>query len=137
LSLVLDASATLNFVMPDEFASGTVDLLEMIRRVGSWVPSLWRLEIANSLSVAVRRRRITRDFRDDTLDDLSLLDIRVDDRTDSAAWGAVLTLADRHGLSVYDAAYLELAQRRRLPLATLDARLSQAAAVEAVPLVFA
>jgi len=135
LSLVLDCSATLAFVMPDEGTPDTEKLLESVRRSGAWVPSLWRLEVANSMNAAIRRRRITRAFRDDTLADLLLLDIRIDPQTDRAAWGATLAMADRHGLTLYDAAYLELAVREKLPLATLDAQLRKAAVAEDVTLV--
>ena len=114
MSLILDASATLGFVMPDEATQASRELLVVIQRSGAWVPSLWRLEVANSLSAAIRRGRINREFRDDTLDDLLLLDILVDERTDSAAWGGTLTVADRHSLTFYDSAYLELAQGRKL-----------------------
>src|SRR5229473_133736 len=91
------------------------------------VPALWRLEVANSLTMAVRRRRIDPDFRRAALADLALLDITTDQQTDSYAWTDTLNLADRFQLTVYDAAYLELAQRRVLPLATLDQDLRNAA----------
>jgi predicted nucleic acid-binding protein len=106
----------------------------VIRRVfdavaddGALVPALWRLEVANSLTMAVRRRRIDPDFRRAALADLALLDITTEQQTDSYAWTDTLNLADRFQLTVYDAAYLELAQRRALPLATLDQDLRNAA----------
>jgi predicted nucleic acid-binding protein len=83
--------------------------------------------------VAVRRRCIDTEFRRAALADLALLDITTDPHTDSLAWGETLTLADRFGLTVYDAAYLELAQRRTLSLATLDEELCAAAAALGVP----
>lgn len=73
-------------------------------------------------------------FRDATLNDLALLAIRTDPETETQAWGATVRLAGRHGLSVYDAAYLELAKRRGLPLATLDEPLREAARGEGVAL---
>jgi predicted nucleic acid-binding protein len=87
---------------------------------------LWRLEVGNSLTVAVRRGRIDVDFRRAALADLALLDIAIDQSTDSDAWGETL-LADRFRLTLYDAAYLELARRRVLPRATLDGALCSAA----------
>ena len=87
---------------------------------------LWRLEVANSLTVAVRRGRIDAEFRRAALDNLALLDITTDAHTDTHAWAETLLLADRFGLTVYDAAYLELARRRALPLAPLDEDLSAA-----------
>jgi predicted nucleic acid-binding protein len=88
---------------------------------------LWRLEIANSLTVAVRRGRIDANFRRAALSDLALLDITTDAETDAHAWGETLNLADCFQLTVYEAAYLELAKRRTLPLATLDSELTTAA----------
>jgi predicted nucleic acid-binding protein len=91
------------------------------------VPALWRLEVANSLTIAVRRGRIDAEFRRAALDDLALLDITTDTHTDTHAWAETLLLADGFRLTMYDAAYLELAHRRGVPLATLDEDLSAAA----------
>ena len=77
--------------------------------------------------MAVRRRRIDLEFRRAALADLALLDITTDQHTDGQAWGAVLHLAGRHRLTLYDAAYLELAHRQSLPLASLDLELVAAA----------
>jgi predicted nucleic acid-binding protein len=77
--------------------------------------------------MAVRRGRIVPEFRRAALTDLALLDVMTDDHTDVHAWGETLHLADRFQLTVYDAAYLELATRRALPLATLDNELATAA----------
>jgi len=85
------------------------------------------LEVANSLTVAIRRGRIDAESRRAALDDLALLDITTDAHTDTHAWAETLLLADRFRLTVYDAAYLELARRRSLPLATLDEDLGTAA----------
>jgi predicted nucleic acid-binding protein len=101
---------------------------------GAWVPGLWRLEVANILEMGVRKGRNDAEFRDASLADLALLEIRVDPETDGRAWGATARLATLHKLTLYDAAYLELAQRRNLPLATLDRELRTAAAKEAVAL---
>jgi predicted nucleic acid-binding protein len=98
------------------------------------VPSLWRLEIANALEMNVGRGRRNAAFRDATLEDLAVLPIAIDTETDERAWGATLQLATLHRLTVYDAAYLELAKRRELPLASLDTELRAAAATERIPL---
>ena len=82
--------------------------------------------------MAARRDRITHSVRDQHLSDLAQLAIEIDGDTAVHAWQATLKLADMHGLTVYDAAYLELAQRRRLPLATLDKALISAAAKTSV-----
>ncbi|HEV3210452.1 MAG TPA: type II toxin-antitoxin system VapC family toxin [Chthoniobacterales bacterium] len=128
MSLVLDSSATLAWIYSDETTATIRQLFDDVAENGATVPTLWRLEIANSLTVAVRRGRIDADFRRAALADLALLDITTDPHTDSLAWGETLSLADRFRLTVYDSAYLELAQRRSLPLATLDDDLSAAAA---------
>ena len=99
---------------------------------GAWVPAFWRLEVANVLEMNVRRGRHPAAFRDAALADLAALPIAVDAETDRQAWGATLRLAARHRLTLYDAAYLELAQRRGLPLATLDRELRVAGTAEGV-----
>jgi predicted nucleic acid-binding protein len=91
--------------------------------------------VLNGLQVAVRRGRIDIAYRDASLVDLRSLVITIDRGTNRHAWSATLRLCDRFGLTSYDAAYLELALRRRLPLATLDAELVRAAHASRVPLV--
>jgi predicted nucleic acid-binding protein len=127
VSLVLDSSATLAWIYSDETTNSIRRLFDAVGEEGAVVPTLWRLEIANSLTVAVRRGRIEASFRRAALTDLALLDIATDDHTDVHAWGETLRLADIFRLTLYDAAYLELAQRRNLPLATLDGELRAAA----------
>jgi len=84
------------------------------------------LEVANGLQTALRRKRIDSQYRDESLADLREMPIEVDGESDAHVWTSTLDLADRFGLSVYDACYLELSQRRGLPLATLDALLHRA-----------
>jgi predicted nucleic acid-binding protein len=127
MSLVLDSSATLAWIYSDEVTEGIRRLFETVGDTGALVPALWRLEVANSLTIAVRRGRIDAEFRRAALDDLALLDITTDSHTDTHAWAETLQLADRFRLTMYDAAYLELAHRRGVPLATLDEDLSAAA----------
>jgi predicted nucleic acid-binding protein len=127
VSLVLDSSATLAWIYDEETTLAIRALFDRVADEGAVVPALWRLEVANSLTVAVRRARIDVEFRRAALADLALLDISSDQHTNSQAWGETLRLADRFRLTLYDAAYLELAQRRQLPLATLDQELQAAA----------
>lgn len=134
MSLVLDSSAALAWIYADEITSPIRRVFDQLTQTGAWVPGLWRLEIANVLEMGVRRGRSDAVFRDATLADLDLLPIRVDQETCRQAWGPTLTLASRHRLTLYDAAYLELAIRRGLSLATLDADLRAAAAMENVRL---
>ena len=127
MSLVLDSSATLAWIYSDETTNPIRPLFDAVGHEGAVVPALWRLEIAKSLTIAVRRGHIEANFRRAALTDLALLDIAIDDQPDVHAWGETLRLADFFQLTVYDAAYLELAQRRNLPLATLDGELAAAA----------
>jgi predicted nucleic acid-binding protein len=134
MSLVLDSSATAAWIYSEEITPAIRHVLTLVTTNGAWVPALWKLEIANILEMGVRRKRTTAAFRDATLADLALLPIQLDPETDMHAWAATLRLAARHRLTLYDAAYLELAKRRGLPLATLDADLRAAARTEKVAL---
>jgi predicted nucleic acid-binding protein len=135
VSLVLDGSATLGWLYPDEANPIASQAFELVAAEGAWVPSLWRLEVANSLQIGIRRGRIDTVFRDSALADLGRLDITTDSETDKLAWTGILGVADRLRLTTYDAAYLELAHRRSLPLATLDGPLCAAARTLGVPVI--
>jgi predicted nucleic acid-binding protein len=127
VSLVLDPLLTLSWYFEDERTPAADELLDRVAEAGALVPSLWRLEIANGFQTAIRRGRIDTAFRDKALAQLARMPIRIDPDTDSYAWTNTLQLADRFRLTGYDPAYLELAQRRVLPLATLDKPLRAAA----------
>jgi predicted nucleic acid-binding protein len=132
MSLVLDSSVTLAWLHADETTAACRAVFERVCDRGAWVPALWRLEVANVLEMGVRRGRHDAAFRDAMLADLAELPIRLDPETDRQAWGATARLASKHRLTLYDASYLELAQRRGLPLATLDQELRAAASTEGV-----
>jgi predicted nucleic acid-binding protein len=134
MTVVVDSSVTLAWLYSDEITVATQRVFEMVLASGAVVPSIWRLEVANSLQTSVRRKRIDAAFREGSLVDLALLDIQTDPDTDEFAWSTTLRLAERLQLTVYDATYLELAQRRSLPLATLDHQLRKAAETIAVSL---
>lgn len=134
MSLVLDSSVALAWVYGDETTEAVRLVFQQITESGAWVPGLWRLEVANILEVGVRRGRHDSAFRDSTLADLAWLPIQTDPETDRHAWETTVHLADRHRLTLYHAAYLELALRRELPLATLDRELRRAAKAENIPL---
>jgi predicted nucleic acid-binding protein len=134
LSLVLDSSVTLAWVYSAETTEAISIVFARVVESGAWVPALWRLEVANVLEMGVRKGRSDSFFRDAALADLALLPITVDGETDRQAWGATASLAARHRLTLYDAAYLELARRRCMPLATLDNELRAAATAEDVAL---
>jgi predicted nucleic acid-binding protein len=132
MSLVLDSSVALAWIYADETTDDVLRLFDNIRINGAWVPGLWRWEIANVLQLNVRRGRHAGDFRDGALATLALLPVKVDAEADRQAWSATLHLAERHGLTVYDAAYLEIASRRKIALASLDRQLRAAAMNEGV-----
>ncbi len=134
MSLVLDASVAIAWVTEEQRTPAIQAVFDRLQREVACVPSLWWLEIANVLQMGVRRKRYSPSDRDAHLRDLAKYTIRTDPHTKTHAWTGTLTLADRHVLTLYDAAYLELALRRNFPLATLDRELRQAATVEGVPL---
>jgi predicted nucleic acid-binding protein len=127
LNLVIDASLTMAWYFDDESTPATDELLDRVAGAGAVVPTLWRLEVANAFQSAIRRQRIDAVYRDASLAELTMLPITIDTDTNSYAWSTTLRLAERFSLTPYDAAYLELAQRRSLPLATLDRELRAAA----------
>ncbi len=121
---VLDCSATLPWVFASEATKETDALLDTLSNgAKAWVPPLWHLELGNVLLGAKRKNRIDPAGIEKFLSALGVYDIEVDPDTMSVAWSKTLGLAESYGLSVYDAAYLELALRRGIPLASLDASL--------------
>jgi predicted nucleic acid-binding protein len=127
MSLIIDASLTVSWYFDDEATPATEAVLDTVSETGAVVPTLWRLEVANAFQSAIRRKRLTASYRDRSLTELMRLPIVVDPETDTYAWTTTLRLAERFSLTTYDSAYLELAQRRKLPLATLDSALRAAA----------
>lgn len=134
MSLVVDSSATLAWAFLDERTDAILELFHRIANDGAIIPELWRIEVANSLSVGIRRGRITSENRRGILADLEDLPISIDTESTHHIWHSTLFLADKHRLTVYDATYLELAMRLSLPLATLDEDLRQAAQQEGLQL---
>ena len=127
MSLVLDASVALSWYFEDERTEASDDLLDRVALSGAVVPALWYYEVASGLRNAVRRKRIDLAHRDASLAELRLLPISVDDRSAAGVWDAPLHLAGSFGLTIYGAAYVELAHRRGLPLATNDEAMRAAA----------
>jgi len=126
---VLDASISAAWALPDESSALADDLLTLAQADGAVAPSLWWYEIRNILLVAERRKRILATDADAFLRSLARMAITVQEPPGGPA---VLRLARLHQLSVYDAAYLELAIRAGLPLGTLDRDLARAAKQENV-----
>lgn len=132
MPFVLDASVAAAWVLQDEDEPAARSALKRIAGDEAVVPALFWFEIRNILLVSERRGRITEALTGKFLRSLSSLPISVDSDPEE---GRVLGLARRHRLSVYDAAYLELAQRKSIRLASLDAALLKAASAEKTKLV--
>ena len=128
MSFVLDNSVALTWCFEDERTPAMGALLVQVGESGALAPGLWPLEALNGLLVAERRGRLDAPWRHRLTGFLGALSIKLDDETASQAWTTIVRLAERLALSTYDAAYLELAQRHRLPLASLDRDLRAAAA---------
>ena len=131
--IVLDASVTMAWFFPDEATGFTEALLESLGTRQVWVPALWVAECANVLQSAARRGRLLPGRRVEIAQELAELPVTVDAELPSVV--PLDRLAATHSLSAYDATYLELAQRRKLPLATLDRSLQLAARAAGVALV--
>jgi predicted nucleic acid-binding protein len=125
--LVIDSSIVLSWCLPDKGSSEADPIQQTVAEHGALVPGHWPLEVANALLMAVRRQRIDAPFATAALRDLATLPITLDAETSARAWHDTFRLAEAHRLTVYDAAYLKLAQRQKLPLATLDRELGAAA----------
>jgi predicted nucleic acid-binding protein len=131
--LVLDGSVTVAWFLADEVTAATSSLFEQVAADGALVPALWHVETGHVLLVAERHGRIDAATRRRALNDLRRLQIETDDQTVTRAWDATMDLAARFRLTLYDAVYLELAQRTDLPIATLDRALAQAAGSLGIP----
>ncbi|MBU6181209.1 MAG: type II toxin-antitoxin system VapC family toxin [Verrucomicrobia bacterium] len=127
MNFVLDCSAALPWVFADEATKGTDRLLDGLAAGDqAWVPAIWHLEVGNVLLGAMRKGRIDQAGIEAFVSRLGDLEIQVDPETSVRAWDKTLDLAQQHRLSTYDAAYLELALRLGIPLATLDKQLAAA-----------
>ena len=118
--LVLDASLTLAWALPDEASNYTDAILRLVATGKAWVPDLWPHEIANGLVMAQRRSRITAAQRALFIEELLKLPIEVARTATRVVLETQAALADRYSLTAYDAAYLDLALRKGLSLATQD-----------------
>ena len=125
--LVLDCSVAVSWCFEDEASPETDAILDRVADEGAIVPALWHLELGNVLIQAERRKRLTAADTTTRLELIADLPIVTDDETPARALREVLTLARTEGLTTYDAAYLELAMRKGLPLATKDTALAEAA----------
>ena len=127
MAFVLDCSVTMAWIFPDEASEATARLRESLIDSRAFVPSLWPVEVGGALLVATRRGRVRAEEWPEVFAGIDALPIEIEPVSTVRMWGTTLELANRYSLSVYDAAYLELARRMRLPLATLDRALASAA----------
>lgn len=134
MALVVDASYILAVALAEDGAPGLDAFEARLAQEGAHVPALWRYEVANAVLAAARRGRIAAALPPLILADVAALPIH-DDEGRAGAIGATLALATLHGLTVYDAAYLECARHYGATLATLDAALAQAARAEGLDVI--
>ena len=126
-NFVLDCSVAVAWLFDDEATAETDALLDRLKDGEAYVPTLWHLELGNVLAQAERRKRITAAGIAAHVERLGRLPIVTDPETERRAFREVLSLARSHGLTTYDAAYLELAMRRGVELATMDKALIRTA----------
>ena len=131
---VLDCSVAMAWCFDDEATDYTNSVRDRLADVGAIVPALWSVEVANVIFVGERRKRLDEARGSRFLSLLKSLPIVIDEEMAARAWADTLYLARVHNLSAYDATYLELAIRRGLPLACLDAKLKAVAATVGVSL---
>jgi predicted nucleic acid-binding protein len=136
-SFIVDASVTLPWCFPDEATPATEALLDRLYTGDeAIVPAHWPTEVMNGLVMAFRRKRIPLNKVLDFEQALAALPIHIEPPLQPGTWLSVLTASTDTNLTVYDAAYLQLARERKLPLATFDADLQKAAKADAIPLLF-
>lgn len=127
MSVILHSSIALAWTYADEATDAVLRVFDTVKKNGAWVPGLWRWEVANVLLLNGRRGRHSKDFSRAALSALAIMPIRVDADAERLAWSDAFVLGERHHLTLCDSSYLELAVRRRLPLASLDRQLRAAA----------
>lgn len=125
--IVVDSPVALSWCLADESEEYAADVLRALQMHTALVPVLWPFEVANGLWMSERRNRMTLADIQRALADLAALPIEIEGGGYLRARGEVLALARQEGLTCYDAAYLELAMREGLPLASLDGQLRDAA----------
>lgn len=135
--LVLDASLVLSWALPDEASLYSDAVLHRVAKSGALTPALWLHEIANGLLMAQRRGRCTTAQRMAFIEELLRLPVEVESSSARTVLDSQVALAERYALTAYDAAYLDLALRRNLPLATQDKAMKSAAGKAGVAIVSA
>lgn len=131
---VIDTSVVMSWCFQDESSEYADDVLGRLTELTALAPSIWPLEVVNVLLVAERRKRLEQADSARFLTLLSRLPITVEDDRMALKMEKLLALGRAHGLSSYHAAYLDLAMRSGLPIATLDGNLLAAARRVNVPI---
>lgn len=126
-AFVVDCSIAMTWLFDDEATPKTAELLNRLASETALVPAWWHVEVTNVLALAERKGRITAAQCTAFIADLQKLDFEQDDEAPGRAFSHLLPLCRAHQLTSYNAIYLDLAARRHLPLATLDADLRKAA----------
>lgn len=135
MSFIVDASVVFAWQFPDEESALSEMVADRLLDEGAIVPVHWVAEIANGFAMAVRRGRMSAEYRSGALDRLKNMSIEVDKDSAKRLWTDTQLLCDKHKLTAYDASYLEMALRLRLPLASLDKALVRAAHAEGVSII--
>jgi predicted nucleic acid-binding protein len=134
LTVVLDCSAFGPILLADEASDVLPRLKDALAAGEAVVPQHWQMEVASAVQTAIRRGRLPKGAEADALATLAALEVRVDADTSRYLWSTTWKLAEVHRLTVYDAAYLELALRLDAPLASHDTSLLRAGSSESVAL---
>jgi len=128
MPLVIDGSTAIGFLLADEQAPSSMKALDAIEAgTPTFVPAHWCLEVSNGLIMAERRKRASQADITEALNLTATLPVTIDLETARHATTDTVSLARQYGLTIYDAAYLELAMRCGASLATTDIALAKAA----------
>lgn len=132
--VVVDCSVTMAWFFEDEVSPYTEAVLDAVGASSGATPALWALEVSNALATVLRKKTFATERLAEVQVKLQRLHWEIEPLELARSLGPVLALAQKHGLTSYDATYLEMAKRRELPLATLDKELAAAAKRERVKL---
>ncbi len=119
-ALIIDCSIAMAWCFADEGTDETAKIQDRLVAEAAIVPAHWSLEVANVLAMAEKRKRISAADSTEFVKLLGVLDIQIDEETPARVFAHVLPLSRNHALTSHDAAYVDLALRRHLPLASLD-----------------
>lgn len=128
--VVLDCSVAVAWTMGEVHEDALQGIFQLGRREGYHVPSVWRLEVCNAFLSTLRAGKVDMERFVANFSDLGAIRVMIDNKTEHLAWTTTRDYALKHKLTSYDAAYIDLAVRKKAVLATLDKALARAAKVE-------